>query len=145
MREFAYGQQYAWMLVIFTLMVVYCLTCPLVTPFGKSRDGTLSRHRTLGVRLGAADSKTVRWTLPLPPPSSHLSTTPLVEMSVSPQPSSALRFLEEVPSVRLPKIRLHYRLCIAGRLIVVCCFRGLPDCLEKDDFHLISSISLVND
>ncbi|RMX39015.1 hypothetical protein pdam_00019526 [Pocillopora damicornis] len=33
-REFAYGQQYAWMLVIFTLMVVFCLTCPLVTPFG---------------------------------------------------------------------------------------------------------------
>lgn len=33
-REFAYGQQYAWMLVIFTLMVVYCVTCPLVTPFG---------------------------------------------------------------------------------------------------------------
>ncbi|CAH3019206.1 unnamed protein product [Porites evermanni] len=33
-REFAYGQQYAWMLVIFSVMVVYCITCPLVTPFG---------------------------------------------------------------------------------------------------------------
>ena len=38
MREFAYGQQYAWMLVIFSVMVVYCITCPLVTPFGKSRQ-----------------------------------------------------------------------------------------------------------
>lgn len=37
-REFAYGQQYAWMLVIFSVMVVYCITCPLVTPFGKSCD-----------------------------------------------------------------------------------------------------------
>lgn len=42
-REFAYGQQYAWMLVIFTLMVVFCLTCPLVTPFGKSRKTFSSR------------------------------------------------------------------------------------------------------
>lgn len=33
-RAFAYGQQYAWMLVIFSVMVVYCITCPLVTPFG---------------------------------------------------------------------------------------------------------------
>ncbi|XP_068688040.1 CSC1-like protein 2 [Montipora foliosa] len=33
-REFPFGQQYAWMLVIFSVMVVYCITCPLVTPFG---------------------------------------------------------------------------------------------------------------
>ena len=48
---------------------------------------------------------------PSPPASSHLSTTPLVE--ISPQPSSALRihtFCEEVLIVRLPKIRLHCRL-----------------------------------
>ena len=45
-REFAYGQQYAWMLVIFTLMVVFCLTCPLVTPFGKSRKTFSSRLQT---------------------------------------------------------------------------------------------------
>ena len=42
MREFAYGQQYAWMLVIFSVMVVYCITCPLVTPFGKSRNGLVT-------------------------------------------------------------------------------------------------------
>ena len=47
MREFAYGQQYAWMLVIFTLMVVFCLTCPLVTPFGKSHKTFSSRLQTL--------------------------------------------------------------------------------------------------
>ena len=33
-REFAFGQQYAWMLCMFALMVVYSLTCPLVVPFG---------------------------------------------------------------------------------------------------------------
>ena len=29
--------------------------------------------------------------LPLPPPSSHLSTTPLIEIFISPQPSSGFR------------------------------------------------------
>ncbi|XP_067019887.1 CSC1-like protein 2 [Acropora muricata] len=33
-REFPFGQQYAGMLVIFSVMVVYSITCPLVTPFG---------------------------------------------------------------------------------------------------------------
>ena len=36
MREFPFGQQYAGMLVIFSVMVVYSITCPLVTPFGES-------------------------------------------------------------------------------------------------------------
>ena len=47
MREFAFGQQYAWMLVIFSVMVVYCITNPLVTPFGKSRNVVMSRHPPL--------------------------------------------------------------------------------------------------
>ena len=38
MREFPFGQQYAGMLVIFSVMVVYSITCPLVTPFGESRN-----------------------------------------------------------------------------------------------------------
>ena len=50
------------------------------------------------------------FSLPLPPPSSRPSTTHLVKISISPQPSSALRFLEEVLGVRLPKICLHCRL-----------------------------------
>ncbi|XP_032222857.2 CSC1-like protein 2 isoform X2 [Nematostella vectensis] len=33
-REFAFGHQYAWMIVIFSVMVVYSIACPLVTPFG---------------------------------------------------------------------------------------------------------------
>ena len=60
-------------------------------------------------------------TSPTPtPPSSRLSTTPLVEMSISPQPTSALRiqdsdhtFREEVLSVRLP-IQKHT--CTAGQV-----------------------------
>ena len=44
----------------------------------------------------------------LSPLSSRLSTTPLIEISISPQHSSALS--EELLSIRLPKIRLHCRL-----------------------------------
>ncbi|KAK2561617.1 Calcium permeable stress-gated cation channel 1 [Acropora cervicornis] len=33
-REFPFGQQYAGVLVIFSVMVIYSITCPLVTPFG---------------------------------------------------------------------------------------------------------------
>lgn len=32
--EFPFGVHYAWMLVIFATMVVYSLSCPLITPFG---------------------------------------------------------------------------------------------------------------
>ncbi|XP_031560386.1 CSC1-like protein 2 isoform X2 [Actinia tenebrosa] len=32
--EFAFGHQYAWMIVIYSVMAVYSITCPLVTPFG---------------------------------------------------------------------------------------------------------------
>ena len=53
-----------------------------------------------------------------PPPSSRLSTAPLLEISHSPQPSSDLRiqdgghtFREEVRNVRSLKLPLHCRLC----------------------------------
>nr|XP_006817068.1 PREDICTED: transmembrane protein 63B-like [Saccoglossus kowalevskii] len=32
--EFQFGIQYAWMLCIFTIVVVYGITCPLIVPFG---------------------------------------------------------------------------------------------------------------
>ncbi|KAK7863628.1 hypothetical protein R5R35_006165 [Gryllus longicercus] len=32
--EFPFGVQYAWMLLIFAMTVVYSLSCPLITPFG---------------------------------------------------------------------------------------------------------------
>ena len=54
-------------------------------------------------------------------PPSRLSTTPLVDVSISPQPSSALRiqdsdhtFREEIISIRSPKIPLHCRLKYHG-------------------------------
>ncbi|KAK3912707.1 CSC1-like protein 1 [Frankliniella fusca] len=31
--EFPFGVQYAWMLLIFAMTMVYCLSCPLITPF----------------------------------------------------------------------------------------------------------------
>lgn len=33
--EFPFGVQYAWMLLIFAMTMVYSLSCPLITPFGK--------------------------------------------------------------------------------------------------------------
>ena len=33
--DFMYGVQYAWNLVIFTLVVSFSLTTPLIVPFGK--------------------------------------------------------------------------------------------------------------
>ncbi|XP_050531559.1 calcium permeable stress-gated cation channel 1 isoform X2 [Daktulosphaira vitifoliae] len=32
--EFPFGVQYAWMLLIFSIVTVYSLSCPLITPFG---------------------------------------------------------------------------------------------------------------
>ncbi|XP_050426981.1 calcium permeable stress-gated cation channel 1-like [Adelges cooleyi] len=34
LSEFSFGVQYAWMLLIFTIVTVYSVSCPLITPFG---------------------------------------------------------------------------------------------------------------
>jgi hypothetical protein len=34
LREFPFGVQYAWMLLIFAMTTMYSLSCPLITPFG---------------------------------------------------------------------------------------------------------------
>ena len=33
--EFQYGQQYAWVLCVFAMIVAYSISCPLIVPFGK--------------------------------------------------------------------------------------------------------------
>lgn len=35
MWDFQYGIQYAWMLVVFAVVMAYSIPCPLITPFGK--------------------------------------------------------------------------------------------------------------
>ena len=63
MREFAYGQQYAWMIMVFSVMVVFSISCPLVAPFGRcwaqtdrqtDRDGQAGRQagRLSGRQIG---------------------------------------------------------------------------------------------
>ena len=32
--EFRFGEQYARLMLIFTMTMMYCLSCPLITPFG---------------------------------------------------------------------------------------------------------------
>ena len=55
MREFAYGQQYAWMIMVFSVMVVFSISCPLVAPFGRcwaQMDRQTDRHRWTGRQAG---------------------------------------------------------------------------------------------
>ena len=33
--EFQFGVQYAWMLLIFAMTIIYSLSCPIITPFGE--------------------------------------------------------------------------------------------------------------
>ena len=33
--EFPFGVQYAWMMLIFAMTIIYSVSCPLITPFGK--------------------------------------------------------------------------------------------------------------
>ena len=33
--EFPFGVQYAWMILIFAMTIIYSVSCPLITPFGK--------------------------------------------------------------------------------------------------------------
>jgi hypothetical protein len=49
--EFAFGHQYAWMIVIYSVMAVYSITCPLVTPFGKTEHMHVLSVYTLDVNL----------------------------------------------------------------------------------------------
>lgn len=34
--EFQYGREYAWMMNVFTVVMAYSITCPIIVPFGES-------------------------------------------------------------------------------------------------------------
>lgn len=33
--EFQFGAAYAWMMCVFTVVMTYSITCPIIVPFGK--------------------------------------------------------------------------------------------------------------
>lgn len=33
--DFQYGREYAWMMNVFTVVVAYSVTCPIIVPFGE--------------------------------------------------------------------------------------------------------------
>ena len=35
--EFQFGAAYAWMMCVFTVVMTYSITCPIIVPFGESR------------------------------------------------------------------------------------------------------------
>lgn len=38
--DFQYGREYAWMLNVFTVVVAYSVTCPIIVPFGESHGNS---------------------------------------------------------------------------------------------------------
>lgn len=34
--DFQYGREYAWMMNVFSVVVAYSITCPIIVPFGES-------------------------------------------------------------------------------------------------------------
>lgn len=47
--DFQYGREYAWMLNVFSVVMAYSVTCPIIVPFGES---SLRHPRDAHLRLG---------------------------------------------------------------------------------------------
>lgn len=54
--EFQYGREYAWMLNVFSVVVAYSITCPIIVPFGESHPGL----STLSLERGGVESHNIR-------------------------------------------------------------------------------------
>lgn len=37
--DFQYGREYAWMMNVFSVVIAYSITCPIIVPFGESPLG----------------------------------------------------------------------------------------------------------
>lgn len=40
--EFQFGAAYAWMMCVFTVVMTYSITCPIIVPFGKHQSSSFS-------------------------------------------------------------------------------------------------------
>lgn len=54
--EFQYGREYAWMLNVFSVVVAYSITCPIIVPFGESHPGL----HTLSLEGGGVEPHNIR-------------------------------------------------------------------------------------
>lgn len=50
--EFQFGAAYAWMMCVFTVVMTYSITCPIIVPFGKGCPSTSLCQRLGGGKKG---------------------------------------------------------------------------------------------
>lgn len=41
--EFQFGAAYAWMMNVFTVVMAYSITCPIIVPFGRYAPAAISK------------------------------------------------------------------------------------------------------
>lgn len=74
--EFEFGAMYAWMLCVFTVIMAYSITCPLIVPFGERPWGGSQGKRVADFRWAPQDRQhQVSWSTPDRGPLATLRTT----------------------------------------------------------------------
>lgn len=69
--EFEFGAMYAWMLCVFTVIMAYSITCPLIVPFGERPWGGSQGRRV----ADSAEFPRMSWSAPDRGPLVTLRTT----------------------------------------------------------------------